>query len=928
MAETNVSLSIDPSSGPVGCRIEISGTLDTPDGEYHMHWNNPRTKPIAVGKATRQKLSDSFVVPTSDSGEYQVILKDAATKATSGVQFNVLPEVVIDTAAGPVGTRVTVSGTNFPPGKVPVKYDGKEMVVATASEERAFQEAFEVPPSVAGEHEVTAGAVSTTQTFSVTPRIAIGCDSGIAGTDIQVTGTGFPNQQISIRYDDKEVATAGASNKGDVQVSFKAPPSIAGAHEVTTQPRSNMEPFTLIPRIALVEPAVGNVGTSVTVSGENFASRKVSIRYDDKEVATGSPDNKGTLRVTFAVPPSTTGDHKVSTEPSSTEASFTVTPDLAIEPPGGHVGTEVTAHGTGFAPGKKISLRYDDKELTTASPDSMGSFKAAFAVPASTTGDHEVITEPPSAVQAFGVIRNLVIDPATGHVGMEVKAQGTGFLPNKRVSLRYDDREVVTASPNQEGSFEVTFAVPASVTGDHEATTEPPSTVQAFSLTPNLVIHPISGPVGVKVKAQGTGFVPGKRISLRYDGSEVATAIPDDKGSFEAIFPVPYSTAGEHKVTTEPASTEQVLTIDPNIVIQPTVGHVGAEVWVSATGFPADHRVSLRYDDKEVTTAVADSRGCLQISFCIPPSTAGKHDVTTEPYSSQQSLSVKPQLVVEPPDGSVGTEVTVIGSGFSPGDVVVKYDAERVAEVTADDRGGFQATFAIPPGHAGEHHIATGSDPTLTTFKVAPRLSVSPTAGPVGTEVTLSGSGLAPGGISVWLDDKEVAAVNTDNKGNLEVSFSFPARVSGDHRITTKPISAEGAFTVIPNLVISPERGIGVTTLCGTGFPGNSEVIVSADGKELPAVPLHVVTDPGGSFTAIITLPSNTAGDYTTSAKSGSDTASASYVMVDTQGAQGPKGDKGDVGPPGPQGSEGAPGPKGEPGPEGPPGPKGKGLFG
>jgi len=939
MAKADGSLCIDPESGPVGCSVGISETLRTPDGEYHIYWNNPRTKPITVGKAVGGTVTDSFVVPPSESGEYQVILKDVTTKATSGVQFTVLPEILVDTAAGLVGIRVTVSGTNFPPGKVPIKYDGKEMAVAIANDERAFQVAFDVPPSVAGEHQITAGAMSTTQMFRVISKIAIDCDSGIAGTEVKVVGTGFPNEQVSLRYDDKEVATAKASNKGDLVVSFKAPSGIAGVHEVTTHPRSKMEPFTLIPRITSIEPASGIVGTSVTVSGDDFAPGKVSLRYDDKEVATGSPDNKGSLRVTFVVPPSTTGDHKVSSEPASTEVFFTVTPDLAIGPVSGHVGANVKASGAGFVPGKKVSLRYDDGEVEAASPDNQGSFKVTFAVPASAVGDHEVITEPPSTIQTFNVTPNLIIDPPSGHVGVEVKAQGTGFAAKERVSLRYDDKEIKTASPGNEGSFEAAFAVPASATGDYEVTTEPPSTVQTFNVTPNLVIDPVGGYVGVEVKAWGTGFAPGKRISLRYDDREVAKAVDDGTGSFQTTFPVPYSTAGEHRVTTEPRSVEQGFTVNPNLIIQPAAGHVGVEVWVNATGFAAESRVSLRYNDKEVTTAVADNRGCFQTTFCVPPSTSGNHEVTTEPNSSHQTFSVSPKLVVEPPEGTVGVEVTVTGAGFAPGDLVIKYDAEQVVAVTADEQGDFRAAFTVGSGSAGEHHVTTGSEPTTAAFRVTPKLSVFPATGPVGTTVTLIAQGLAPGGVSIWLDDREVAVASSDDKGDMETTLRIPPSVSGNHRITTKPASTEEVFTVTPNLILSPEAGIGIATLCGAGFPGDSDVAISADAKNLPAVPLHVVTDGYGSFTAIITLPSNTPGSYTISATSQSDTASATYVMVDTQGSQGPKGEEGNRGPegspgpkgeqgsPGPQGPEGSQGPRGEQGdrgPEGPPGPKGE----
>jgi hypothetical protein len=86
-----------------------------------------------------------------------------------------------------------------------------------------------------------------------------------------------------------------------------------------------------------------------------------------------------------------------------------------------------------------------------------------------------------------------------------------------------------------------------------------------------------------------------------------------------------------------------------------------------------------------------------------------------------------------------------------------------------------------------------------------------------------------------------------------------------------------------------------------------------------------VITDPNGSFTVLISVPTQTnPGSYTVNATDESGNwATATFTVVDMtgpqgpaglQGPQGPKGDKGDtgsqgpIGPQGPQGTEGRPG--------------------
>jgi hypothetical protein len=936
----NPRLAIEPLNGFVGSEIKAVGTGFAPGKRVSLRFND-REMATAIAD-NRGSFQGAFAVPPSYAGEHKVTTEPPSTEQN----FTITPKAGLDPAEGTVGAEVTVVGTGFPSGNASVKYDTRRVATAPVDDRGCFQAVFRIPNSAAGEHLVGTTPASTTESFVVAPEISIDRTSGTAGAEIKVSGSGFPAQQISVRYDDREVVAATADEQGDFRASFKAPPGTAGTYRVTTVPKSTMQVFTLIPRIARVEPASGIAGTKVTVFGENFVPRKgVSIRCDDEQVTTQTADSAGRFEASFVAAASPGGEHKVTTEPPSTEFTYVVLPALATGPSGGPIGTEVKVKGTGFTPGKTVSLRYDDREVGTAAANDVGSFEAALTVPDSTTGDHRIGTEPRAPGHTFNVSPSLALASNRGAVGTEVKVTGKGFGPGGRVILKYDDKEVATASADSNGTFLATLVVPQSARGEHSITTVPASNEQTYSVDSSLAVDIQKGPVGAEIKASGTGFGPWARIIIRYDDKEVATASADDRGSFDAAFVVPHSTTGVHSVTADPPANEETFTVTSSFNTSPLTGPVGTEITADGNGFGREERVLVIYGGRQVATAIADSEGSFEITFGVPSSAFGKHSVSTDRASTEQTFTVTPRLVVEPVGGAVGTETTVTGTGFSPGRVSIKYDEEEVAAVVADERGSFQTTFKIPPSVPGEHEITTGSEPTMQRFAVSPKLSASPATGPVGTTVTLTGTGIPPGGVSIWYDDTEVATVVTDSKGCFETTFKVPPTVSGQHYIATKPVSTQELFTVIPRLALSPEQGVGVTTLIGSGFSGSSEVSVAADDAEIATVPLHVATDPRGSFTALVTIPTIAPRDYVLSARCEDDTASATFVLLEIRGVPGPTGERGDQGPPGPagpigekgdpglrgakgdrgaQGYAGAKGDQGDQGPPGPPGPKGE----
>ncbi|RLC91562.1 MAG: hypothetical protein DRI39_10120, partial [Chloroflexi bacterium] len=228
MSETAIT-SIEPRSAPVGASIQVSGTISTQDGEYAIHWDTTESKPIVTGKAKGQEVRQTVTVPSAVGGQHQIFLVDVAEKASASSALTVLAKTELALVTGSVGTKVPITGANFPAGVVSIQYDGEKVAEANANDKGTFRSSFTVPHSAAGQHKVTTDPPSREHVFSVTPSLVASPTSGTVRQDVKLEGSGFPAaRKVSVRYDGSEVAAPTADAKGSFQASFAVPASTDG----------------------------------------------------------------------------------------------------------------------------------------------------------------------------------------------------------------------------------------------------------------------------------------------------------------------------------------------------------------------------------------------------------------------------------------------------------------------------------------------------------------------------------------------------------------------------------------------------------------------------------------------------------------------------------------------------------------------------
>ena len=325
------------------------------------------------------------------------------------------PSIELSPEYGVPGTRVTVYGHYFTAGKlVDIYYDGTLIVMDVRADSGGdFAYTFNIPEGCQRQYQVLAdaGDAEVDTYFNVKPGLAVSPDNGTPGTTVTVEGKGFAANEDGIEllyYLNDSYETVDslivANAKGSWEATFQIPVSTRGKHKLDAQGAVSQlyevedAIFTVTAGISL-EESVGLVGDTIAMTGSRFApyEKGITILFDDRPVATDIKANsKGEWQASFEVPEMPAGDYRVTAEGDQTrqedvgELSFEIEPDIVLSPTAGHVGSNLTVTGHGFAPGEDVNIMYDGGMLGTAETDGQGSFETRFPVTESQYGQHQV----------------------------------------------------------------------------------------------------------------------------------------------------------------------------------------------------------------------------------------------------------------------------------------------------------------------------------------------------------------------------------------------------------------------------------------------------------------------------------------------------------------------------------------------------------
>jgi len=315
---------------------------------------------------------------------------------------------------GVPGDVITITGHDFELDSWVEIYFGGIWIEDIHNTTVFFEIDIEVPEISRGTYKIRAETERDYEeaSFSVRPGVSLSPRTGAIGDMLTVTGKGFGANEtnIEVRRGLYETVDEGisANPDGTWETTFAVPVWARGEHEIRARGSQTVLIGSVRPAIFEVKPGItigetsGAVGQSIAVSGTGFAANERNIRVVvDRTLADTVPtniqaDETGLWNATFTVPEMPAGEYTVTAEGARTrrrdidEIRFEIRPVLTLSPDEGHVGTNVTAMGLGFAPNKEVAILYAGNHAKTVRTDSDGSFTAIFSAPKSRAGEHVV----------------------------------------------------------------------------------------------------------------------------------------------------------------------------------------------------------------------------------------------------------------------------------------------------------------------------------------------------------------------------------------------------------------------------------------------------------------------------------------------------------------------------------------------------------
>lgn len=400
------TISASPSSGLPGTIVTVNCTGFTAYATQTLYiYFRDRYQAERVVSALGT-FSAIFPVPSDAAvGSAVISVQNSYSYTTNylaSVSFTVLAQtdVTVSPASGAVGETVTVSGSGFTAGaNVAIAFDTTTVVpTVPAGAGGTFITTFPVPDSFGGAHTIRAtdtNSLTDTASFTTTQSMFIEPTSGVVGTTVTVSGTGFKAAgTVTITYGNESVdttpTTVPTDNNGTFSASFQVPASSSVAHEVKASDGTYSLTASFTPTATFsLGKTVGYVGDEITFSGAGFvAGQPVNITFDGTVVETVDAESNGNVSSVFNVPAAVGGTYDVvaSDNTNTVIAVFTISVSASIDRMTGNVGTEVTISGVGFS--GVVTITYDDIEVARVPADATGAFSATFPVPASEGGEH------------------------------------------------------------------------------------------------------------------------------------------------------------------------------------------------------------------------------------------------------------------------------------------------------------------------------------------------------------------------------------------------------------------------------------------------------------------------------------------------------------------------------------------------------------
>jgi len=436
-----------------------------------------------------------------------------------------------------------------------------------------------------------------------------------------------------------------------------------------------------------------------------------------------------------------------------------------------------------------------------------------------------------------------------GVYGDVVRVFGTGVVSGVDVNLYWDSVEVWdedgakgflnSSEGKPDGSFEIWFEVPEAVNGLHylwiKDASSSPGGSKPFSVNAMIRISPGSGLTGDRITIKGHGFGKTKNVNnIDFGINDLITnpSVPktNELGYWQATFNVPNKADNDYTITAEDTgdnSAAATFTIGPAISLDVEEGPVGTLVEVDGRGFTSGGTVTsitLGSIDCGVTDTDLDidSNGEFTFRLAIPSvSRSGKeYELQVSDGEGKDAtiyflVTGLASITLDPMFGPPGTSVSIEGINFSPSRAVrISIGGTGTKTFQTNSRGKFSGSYTIPAIASATYDLtAEQADFNIEAskpFRVGTMVvMLSPTIGPSGTLVAVTGTGFTPDGEwdasidgKALLEDETVSGDTT-----LFSTFYVPTLEPGVYTVTVtdvdESIEVTKEFTVTEKTLIT-----------------------------------------------------------------------------------------------------------------------------
>jgi hypothetical protein len=449
-----------------------------------------------------------------------------------------------------------------------------------------------------------------------------------------------------------------------------------------------------------------------------------------------------------------------------------------------------------------------------------------------------------SVAPAFAGPSIAVMTPQTGPAGTLVEIIGSGFGASQGTStVTFNGTPVTWVSWS---STTLSVQVPTGATSGNVVVKVGgvSSGGKSFTVSPSPVItgvSPTSGAVGATLTITGSNFTAGgtQTPQVVFNPELYASPISSTDTSITVAVPAG-ATTGDLVVSVGGGNSNGVLftvtSSDPSISnISPGGGVVGTVVTITGANFGSSRGASTVAFNGTAGTPTNWSGTSITVPVPTGATTGNVlvtvSGVTSDPFGFEVGTAAPNITSISPTSGAVATLVTIKGTAFgsTQGSNTVTFNG--VSSVPTS-WSATQIKAPVPTGATSGSVVVTASGTvsnsvSFTVPGTGPSITgLSPSSGPVGTSVTITGTKFDATQSTSTVTFNGVAATAT-GWSPTSIVATVPSGATSGYVVVTVSGTASGgfSFSVAPNITnLSPATGaVGATvTISGTSF-GSSQ---------------------------------------------------------------------------------------------------------